>query len=106
MKKYLAELHKMQPVDINAAAVKLLDALLQRCTINLVSDLTAISRVTLYRWLDESIELEAMNHRDAAWFIMQCETNPKLVLLLGRAPLSNPRLAKRLTDEVGESSNG
>lgn len=105
MKQYLKELHKMQPNAINQAAITLLDALLERCTINLVCSLSGISRVTLYRWLDETIALDDMNYRDAAWFILQCETNPKIKMLLSRAPLSNPRLAKRLTDEVGETND-
>lgn len=103
-KTYLNELHSMDSNDINAVAVKYLDNLLQRCTIHLVCDLTGISRTTLYKWLDESVELDAMNHRDAAWLILLYETSPKMQMLVQRGPLSNPRLAKRLID--GEDDNG
>jgi hypothetical protein len=95
----------MDRVDINRKAVELLDALLERCTLNLVSKITGITRVTLYRWLDESIALDDMNPRDAAWLILQCETNPKLVLLMSKPPMSKPRLAKRVIEsELGEDN--
>lgn len=100
MKKVHPLMHQLDENEINQAALNLLDKLLERCTLNLVSNLTRITRPTLYRWLDESLPLDAMNARDAAWFIVMCETSPKLQLLLSRPPSSNPRLAKRLTDEV------
>lgn len=100
-KELTSLLHAMDHNDINQEALNYLDKLLDRCTLNLVSSLTQITRPTLYRWLDEQLPLEAMNPRDSAWFIVMCETSPKLQLLLERGPLSNPRLAKRLTDEVG-----
>ncbi len=93
-------LHAMDHNDINQEALNLLDKLLQRCTLNLVSSLTQVTRATLYRWMDASLPLDAMNVRDAAWFIVMVETSPKLKMLMERGPLSNPRLAKRLTDEV------
>lgn len=99
-KQYLPLLHAMDHNDINQAALNLLDKMLDRCTLNLVSQLTGITRPTLYRWQDDSLPLDVMNVRDAAWFIMMCETSPKTRMLLARDPLSNPRLAKRLTDEV------
>lgn len=99
-KTYLESLHAMERNDINSQAVKYLDRLLQCCTINLVSSLTGISRTTLYKWLDESITLDEMNHRDAAWLILMVETSPKFQQLLQRGPVSNPRLAKRVTDQV------
>lgn len=100
---YLADLHSMDPNDISQAAIKLLDHLLERCTLNLVTKLTGISRTTLYKWLDDSLPLDVMNHRDAAWFIMLCETSPKVAMLMDRAPLSNPRLAGRVIE--GEDDN-
>lgn len=95
-------LHAMDHNDINQAALGYLDKLLDRCTLNLVSSLTQITRPTLYRWLDEDLPLDVMNVRDAAWFIMMVETSPKLQMLMERGPLSNPRLAKRLIDDIGE----
>ena len=93
------ELHNMQRTDISQAALDMLYALLECCTINLVSDLTSISRTTLYKWLDESIDLEAMSHRDSGWFILMCETDPKLIGVLARGPVSRPRMAKKLVEE-------
>jgi len=105
MKPVLPLIHAMDHNAVNQAALDYLDKLLERATINLVSNLTQITRTTLYRWLDESLPLDAMNVRDAAWFIMICETSPKLTMLLARAPLTNPRLAKRLTDEVQDNAD-
>lgn len=93
-------LYSMDPDAIKQEALDILDKLLERATINLVSNLTNITRPTLYRWLNEDLPFSAMNVRDAAWFIMVCEHSPKVLMLLDRAPLKNPRLAKRLTDEV------
>ena len=103
--KYTNALHAMDDNDINQVALNLLDKLLQRCTLNLVTRLTKVTRPTLYRWLDESLPLDAMNARDAAWFIVMCETSPKVKMLMDRGPLSNPRLAKRLTDEVEDNAH-
>ncbi len=103
-KTYLADIHAMSHNQINQAAVTVLDRLLQRCTLNLVCNLTGISRTTLYKWLDEDVTLDEMNHRDAAWFILLAETSPKMQMLLDRAPLSNPRMAKRLLDDEGEDN--
>lgn len=102
-KTYLDQLHAMSREQINQAAITVLDRLLERCTLNLVCNLTGISRTTLYKWLDEDVALEEMNHRDAAWFILMAETSPKMQMLLQRGPLSNPRLAKRLVDEVEDN---
>lgn len=98
-------LHAMQPNDISQAAITTLDTLLDRCTINLVTQLTGVSRATLYRWLDEDVPLDAVNHVVAGWFILVCETSPKIQLLMERAPLTHPRLAKRwLEGEENEHS--
>ena len=102
-RKYLADLHSMEANDINEAAIRTLDHLLKRCTLNLVMKLTGISRTTLYKWLDDSLPLDVMNHRDAAWFILVCETSPKVAMLMDRAPLSNPRLAGRLLETEGDT---
>lgn len=91
------QLHTMSPLDINQEAVRLLNKLLERATYNLISKLTGITRPTLYRWMSEDVEFEQMNFMAAAWFIVQCETNPKLVQLMSRAPLTYRRLAGRLT---------
>lgn len=96
----LARLYTMTPAEINQAALDYLDSLLERCTVNLVSSLTGITRTTLYKWLDESLPLEVMSARDSAWLILVCETSPKVRMLLQRPPLSHPRMAKRLTDDV------
>ena len=45
-----------------------------------------------------------MNHFHAAWFLLVCETNPKIRLLLTRGPMSHPRLAKRVIEE-GEAND-
>lgn len=100
MRSTIDNMHSMQHVDINQIAFDKLNELLTRCTLNLVTQLTGISRPTLYRWLDPDLSLEEMNHRDSAWFILMCETSPKVQMLLTRPPLSHPRLAKRLTDGV------
>lgn len=99
MRETIDNLHSMAPIEINQIACDKLNQLLERCTINLVSNLTGISRTTLYRWLDPDRSLEEMNHRDSAWFILFCETSPKITLLLERPPLSHPRLAKRVIEE-------
>ena len=98
MRETIDNMHNMRPVDINQIAYDKLHELLERCTINLVTQLTGISRPTLYRWLDPELSLEEMNHRDSAWFILVCETSPKVQMLLKRPPLSHPRLAKRLLE--------
>lgn len=98
-KTYLQDLHLMSSVQINQAAVNVLEDLLERCTLNLVCDLTGISRTTLYKWLDPDVSLDEMNHRDAAWLIMLAETSPKVQLLMQRGPLSKPRMARRMLEE-------
>ena len=98
-------LHNMERNDINQIAYDRLEALLLRCTINLITQLTSISRPTLYRWLDTERALEDMNYRDAAWFILVCETSPKVKMLMDRPPLSHPRLAKRIIDEGVENES-
>ena len=105
MRDTIDNLHNMRPVDINQIAYDKLQELLARCTIHLVTTLTGISRPTLYRWLDPDRSLEEMNYRDAAWLILFCETSPKVKLLLDRPPLSLPRMAKRITDEVEGEDN-
>lgn len=80
------ELHSMERNDINQLAVTYLDKLLQHCTLNLVQRIVGISRTTLYKWLDEDVALDDMNHYHAAWFVLQYETNPKVAMLLQRGP--------------------
>ena len=98
MRDTIDNLHSMTPVEINQIACDKLHELLKRCTLNLVTQLTGISRPTLYRWLDTGVAYEEMNYRDSAWFILVCETSPKVQMLLTRPPLSHPRLAKRLLE--------
>ena len=104
MRETIDNLHAMLPIEINQIAYDKLQELLTRCTVNLVTNLTGVSRTTLYRWLDPERSLEEMNPRDSAWFILVCETSPKVKMLLARPPLSHPRLAKRIIDE-GESND-
>ena len=101
MRETIDNMHSMQPVHINQIAYDKLQELLTRCTLNLVAQLTGITRPTLYRWLDPDMSLEEMNYRDSAWFILVCETSPKIQMLLNRPPLSHPRLAKRMIEEQG-----
>ena len=98
------KLFAMSADEINQAALTLLDNLLQRCTLHLVTEITGISRTTLYKWRDESLPLDVMSARDSAWFVLVCETNPKIRMLLERAPLTHPRLAKRLIDDMGANA--
>jgi len=91
--------YEMDHNEINQAAIDLLYKLLDCCTLNLVSQLTGITRPTLYRWMDEKLPLDAMDYRQSTWFILVVETSPKIQALLQRGPISNPRLAKRLLDE-------
>lgn len=100
MRETIDNMHSMKHNDINQVAIDKLDELLDRCTLNLISSLTGITRATLYRWLDTKLPLDAMNYRDSAWFILVCETSPKVRMLLDRPPLSHPRLAKRVIDEA------
>ena len=100
MRDTIANLYSMQPIEINQVAYDKLNELLKRCTIHLVAQLTGVTRKTLYRWLDGNVTLEEMDYKQAAWFILVCETSPKVQLLLTRPPLSQRRMAKRLTDEV------
>ena len=98
MRDTIDNLYNIDPINNNQMAIDKLDQLLQRATVNLVSQLTGITRTTLYRWLDTSLPLDAMNYRDSAWFILVCETSPKIQMLLQRGPLSHPRMAKRIID--------
>ncbi len=98
MRETIDNMHSMRPAEINQLAYDKLNELLERCTLNLVTHLTGISRPTLYRWLDPELSLEEMNYRDSAWFFLVCETSPKVQMLLTRPPLSHPRLAKRLLE--------
>ena len=99
----IERLHSMSNDEISQEAVNKLLDLTDRCSLKLIADLTGISRTTLYKWLDESVSLDNMNHRDAAWFILYCETSPRVKLLLDRPPLSHPRLARKfLEDETNE----
>ena len=100
--KVLFRLHAMTRVEINTLAVSKLLDLNERCTLNLVTELTGISRTTLYKWLDDSIAYEDMNHRDAAWFILYCETSPRVKMLLDRPPLSHPRMARKLLEGTND----
>jgi hypothetical protein len=88
-------LHTMQSDDINNAALKLLGTLLDRCSMNLLSDLSGISRTTIYKWLDEDVPLESMSARDSAWFIIMCEHEPRLVKLLSRPPATHKNLVRQ-----------
>lgn len=99
----IEQLHDMDPLVVNQIAVDKLVHLLECCTINLVSNITKISRPTLYRWLDTDLALEQMNPVVAGWFILVCETSPKIQLLLSRGPLSHPRLAGRLIKEGNDN---
>lgn len=96
---YHQELHQLKDTEINQAALNILQWLLWRCSMNLITDLTGITRATLYRWLDPKRKLETINTRDAAWFILICETSPRVQLLLSRPPGKNPHLAKRMLDQ-------
>lgn len=100
---YLHILHSMEPNDINEAACRRLDALLNRCTVNLAADLTGFTRKTLYRWLDSDIPLDAMDYKQAAWFILMTETSPKLLMLLDRPPTKNRRMARGILEMNGEN---
>jgi len=106
MQGLIEKLHDMDALNINQIAYDKLNELLERCTINLVCQLTRISRPTLYRWLDTDRSLEEMNTMQAAWFILVCETSPKVQMLLQRPPLSHPRLAKRLLEEEDNAKIG
>lgn len=88
-------LHDMSHKAINQSALSYLYALLDRSTLNLVSTLTGITRQSLYRWLDPNLPVESISHRDAAWFILVCETSPKLQLLLSKPKATRPHLANR-----------
>lgn len=92
-KQHTANLHSMTPEEINTIACNMLDRLLECCTLHLVSSVTGISRTTLYKWQDESIPLDSMNHRDAAWLILNVETNPKIAQMLQRGPTKFRRQA-------------
>lgn len=98
---YINELTSMDRNDLCQVAVTKLEKLLEHCTLNMVCKLTGITRPTLYKWLDESIALDDMNHYYAAWFILNYETNPKIRMLLDRGYTSKPRLAGRVIE--GES---
>ena len=104
MNKIHTSLWNMTPLEINQAAYDLLHTLLERATINLISKITKVTRVTLYRWVDPERSLEEMDSKQAAWFITMCETSPKAILLLDHAPLSHPRMAHRITDTTDEVS--
>ena len=104
MRETIDNMHNMQPIEINQIAYDKLQELLTRCTLNLVTTLTRVTRVTLYRWLDTERSLEEMDYKQAAWFILVCETSPKVKILLSRPPLSHPRLAKRLLDEEQDNA--
>lgn len=95
----LDKLHAMDQDAIAELAYRRLTHLMNRATIHLVSQLTAISRPTLYRWLDPERPLSDMNVRDCAWFILMTETSPRVKLLMQRPPMSHPRLAHRLVKE-------
>lgn len=94
----IKDLHAMTREEINQHAVNRLLDLLDRCSINLVTDLTGISRTTLYKWLDPDIGLEKMNHRDAAWFLLYCETSPRVKMLLDRPPFTRPHMARKFLE--------
>ena len=98
------ELHTMKPDDIRQAACSLLDELLLRTTISSVWQQTGITRTTLYKWQNESLPLDVMNVRDAAWFILVCETRSQLQKLLLRPPLQRPIAGKRLIEKFEAES--
>lgn len=99
----LKNIMQMKPEVINQVAYDRLNMLLERCTINLVSSLTQITRRTLYRWLDPDRSLEEMDHKIATYFLVHCAFNGKVQMLMERAPLSHKRLAGRLLE--GEDNN-
>jgi len=105
MTELLTQLHGLPPIEINQLALGKLNELLERCSVNLVSSMTGITRPTLYRWLDTDISYEEMDHRIAAWFILYCETSPKAKLLLDRPPLSHKRMAKRVIEDGENNAN-
>lgn len=102
--EHVPVLHSMEPNEINDMACRRLDALLNRCTINLAADLTGISRKTLYRWMDPEIPLDAMDYKQAAWFLLMTETSPKVKLLMERPPTKNRRMARGLLEMNGENN--
>ncbi len=92
-----AHLYATSTETIQLAAVELLDSLLDRCTIHLLSELTDITRATLYKWINEDLPLEAINKNLACWFILVCETDPRIIMLSERPPTQYQRYAKALT---------
>lgn len=102
-KKYADILWSMNDNDVRQQAVNILCTLLDRCTINLASTLTRISRPTLYRWLDPELPLEAVDYKTACYFILLAETHPKLLMLFDRPPMKYTRLAHRLINEEGNN---
>lgn len=98
MKRLTEKLATMEPVDINIAAIEYLNLMLERCTVHLLASLTGLSRPMFYRWMDSDRAYDQMDHVRSAWFILMCENHPKLQLLMKRAPMTYPRLAKRVID--------
>jgi hypothetical protein len=90
-----AKLYGMQPDAIKHAALKLLVLMDMRCSVKLMAEITGISRTTLYKWFDADVPLEAMSVRDCAWFILVCETDPKLMRLLSREPATHKNLVRQ-----------
>ena len=101
----IRDIHSATPNEINQAAVNSLVALTACASLNLISQITGITRVTLYKWLDEEVSLDEMDHRLAGWFLLLVNTSPKLVALLERGPAKHPRLAKRWLDSQGEDDD-
>ena len=95
-KKILDQIHSMDPDDVKAHALVLLCDLLERSTMQLAHELTGITRATMYRWLDEELGYESMSIRDCAWFILLCETSPKLQMLLSRKPVQTRHRQRQL----------
>ncbi len=100
----LKDIMQVQPAVINQVAFDRLNMLLERCNINLVSNLTGITRRTFYRWLDTDRSLEEMDHKIATYFLVHCAFNGKVQMLMERPPLSHRRLAGRVIEE-GDTDN-
>ena len=96
-------LHAMDQDDIRLTGLEMLDRLLQCCTLNLISNVTGISRTTLYKWTDDDVPLEAVSPRDAAWLILVCESDPKLVMILKRGPVQRKTSATWLINNKVEA---
>jgi hypothetical protein len=92
-------LYSLQPIEINKAAIAYLDKMTDRAPLNLIATLTHVSRPTLYKWQDKNTPYDSINFKDAAWFILMCETNPKVKMLLDRPPLTRKHRARYVIED-------